>query len=274
MAFVNNRLALTRPLDISGLDAPHLACSCARRLVSTYTGPLLRLRRDVDNAEQDIGQKAGVLDLQAGRDFVGGGEAFCVALYDQSGNGWHLAESTASNQPVCFDGDWLKRGGFPTIQVGAGSDRLRVATDNASDNGCVALATYVNSTPSGQWFLFDDYDSVADWSAQLDPSNRVWTETDGYTSVMSSHVMATGSRHVLICNFQSDMWHRVLHNGSVDDYLYGANGTANGLNVGINGAGANGVVHSFHEIIWYNAQLSDALLDTLSQNMNAFFKVY
>ena len=276
MAFVNSRLALTSPLDISGLDAPHLACSVCRRLVSTYTGPLVRLRRDSDNAESDIGQKGGRLNLEEAFDFVGGGEAFATVVYDQSGNGWHIAESTASAQPPAYDGQWLQSEGFPMAQLGGTFNRrLRVATDNASASGCVALATYINSTPAGQRYLFDDYDSVGDWSAQVDASSRVWTETNGYAAVMSSHTMATLARHILICNFESAPHrHRVLHNGVADDYLYGATGTADGINVGVNGSVANGVLHSFHEIIWYNTQLSDALLDTLSANMNSFYKVY
>ena len=82
--------------DYSGSSA---AYSAARRLSSTYTGSLIRVRRSSDNAEQDIGYTAGnVLDESALTTFVGANDGFVTTLYDQSGNSKDATQATASNQ--------------------------------------------------------------------------------------------------------------------------------------------------------------------------------
>jgi hypothetical protein len=76
------------------------AYSVARRLSSTYTGSLIRVRRSSDNAEQNIGYTAGnLLDEAALTSFVGAGNGFVTTWYDQSGNGNNATQSTAANQP-------------------------------------------------------------------------------------------------------------------------------------------------------------------------------
>jgi hypothetical protein len=89
-------------------DAPSLVYigvwSIARRLVSTYTGPLCRIRRASDNAELDIGFTASgghhVLDESAVTGFVGASDWFIRTVYDQSLEGAHLEQPTASLQPI------------------------------------------------------------------------------------------------------------------------------------------------------------------------------
>lgn len=76
-----------------------VAYSAARRLSSTYTGSLIRVRRSSDNTEQDIGYTAGnLLDEAALTSFVGAGDGFITTLYDQSGNSKNATQTTASNQ--------------------------------------------------------------------------------------------------------------------------------------------------------------------------------
>lgn len=71
-----------------------------KRLFSSYSGPLIRVRRSNDNAEQDIGQiGGGALDLTGLAAFVGANSAFVVRVYDQSGAGNHFGQTTAGLQP-------------------------------------------------------------------------------------------------------------------------------------------------------------------------------
>jgi hypothetical protein len=78
--------------------------SIARRLVSTYTGPLIRIRRASDNAEQDIGFVASgghhVLDESAVTSFVGSSDWFIRTIYDQSLEGVNLEQTNNSLQPI------------------------------------------------------------------------------------------------------------------------------------------------------------------------------
>lgn len=71
-----------------------------RRLSSTYTGNLIRVRRSSDNAEQNIGYDSNnVLDTTSLLSFVGAGNGFVTTWYDQSGNAKNTTQSTAANQP-------------------------------------------------------------------------------------------------------------------------------------------------------------------------------
>jgi hypothetical protein len=71
-----------------------------RRLSSTYTGNLIRVRRSSDNTEQDIGyNSSNVLDETALTSFVGAGNGFVTTWYDQSGNANNAVQTTAANQP-------------------------------------------------------------------------------------------------------------------------------------------------------------------------------
>ena len=108
-----------------------VAYSAARRLSSTYTGALIRVRRSSDNTEQDIGYNgSNVLDESALTTFVGAGNGFVVKLYDQSGNGKNMEQSTAANQPkIVNSGTVLKDNSKPALSFNGTSQYLAV-TDN------------------------------------------------------------------------------------------------------------------------------------------------
>ena len=70
------------------------------KMRSAYAGPCLRVRRDSDNAEQDIGFAAGgSLDAASAMAFCGSGSGYVSKWYDQGGASAHAAQATASNQP-------------------------------------------------------------------------------------------------------------------------------------------------------------------------------
>lgn len=81
-----------------------VAYSPARRLRDAYAGPLVKVRRSSDNAEQDFGFVAatGVLDTASLSAFCGAGDGLVVTLYDQSGNARDAVQATATRQPVLF----------------------------------------------------------------------------------------------------------------------------------------------------------------------------
>lgn len=65
-----------------------------------YTGPLIRVRRSNDNAEQDIGRNGTELDTAALTTFTGANSGFIVKAYDQSvTNTLDATQSTSGNQP-------------------------------------------------------------------------------------------------------------------------------------------------------------------------------
>lgn len=101
------------------------------RLLSSYDGPSIRVRRSSDSAESDIGFWGPGLDTAALAAFVGAGDGFVVRWYDQSGGGNDLVQTTTARQPrvvvggVFQDCVWFEGGGIQGLQsetsMGAGT---------------------------------------------------------------------------------------------------------------------------------------------------------
>lgn len=91
---LDNRLILDR------LSVAPVVAFALRRLSTGYTGPLIRVRRSSDNAEQDIGATStGVLDTSSLLSFTGAGNGVVTTWYDQSGNTRNATQTTPSAQP-------------------------------------------------------------------------------------------------------------------------------------------------------------------------------
>jgi alpha-L-arabinofuranosidase B-like protein len=69
------------------------------QLLNSYSGSALRVRRDSDDAEQDIGFVSGALDTTSLATFVGSANGLVTKWYDQSGHGQDLVQTTKSKQP-------------------------------------------------------------------------------------------------------------------------------------------------------------------------------
>lgn len=111
-------ITLDAPLFVQAIGSPAVALFGLRQLDSNYSGNIIRVRRDSDNEEQDLGIYNKDLDWTAATAFSGGSDLFVRTIYDQSGNGWHLNQATTANQPkldlsdksILFDGsnDFLR----------------------------------------------------------------------------------------------------------------------------------------------------------------------
>lgn len=71
-----------------------------RKMSSSYTGPLIRLRRAADGAEMDFGTAGNDLDTAAVKTWLGTAGGYCVKLYDQSGRGGDAVQADAARQPL------------------------------------------------------------------------------------------------------------------------------------------------------------------------------
>lgn len=68
-----------------------------------YDGPCIRVRRTSDNAEQDIGFDGEDLDTSSLASFCAGSDGHIQTLYDQSGNGSHMTQTTSNIQIKIYD---------------------------------------------------------------------------------------------------------------------------------------------------------------------------
>ncbi len=125
LGYCNSLVGQNRPRGVSfvgALDAFTTdlagAWSVARRLLSSYAGPLIRARRDTDSDELDIGYLAdGSLDTAALLTFAGAGSAYVTTIYDQSGGSNDAAQSTGTYQPkIVNTGSLILCGGIPSAQ--------------------------------------------------------------------------------------------------------------------------------------------------------------
>jgi len=114
--------AFVGPLD--GHTAGLLgAWSVARRLLSSHTGPLIRVRRSSDDAEMDFGALAdGALDVAALLAFCGASHGYLVRVYDEYGVN-NMDQPDPSIQPrVVVSGVLVTMsGGAPGVSFSTGT---------------------------------------------------------------------------------------------------------------------------------------------------------
>ena len=123
LGIIGSKIAQSYLLD----SFPNAAAAYSLRLLrSAYTGSAIRVRRSIDNTEQDIGfSGAGGLDTSALTSFCGSGNGFVTTWYDQSGNARNATQSTAGNQPqIVSSGSVILDGSKPLILPISGNSKF------------------------------------------------------------------------------------------------------------------------------------------------------
>lgn len=95
--FSTGKMTSSYPLDGISMDSSDLVFSL-RKLTARATNAII-VRRSSDNAEQVIGFSGRDLDTTALLAFVGAGNGFVAAWYDQSPNGNNAVQTVAVTQP-------------------------------------------------------------------------------------------------------------------------------------------------------------------------------
>jgi hypothetical protein len=92
------------------------AAYSVRLLSSTYEGNCMEIRRDSDNATQNIGFSNNVLDTSAIATFCSGTNGYVRTWYDQSGNDKNVQQTTATKQPrIFYEGSVVTLNGKPAL---------------------------------------------------------------------------------------------------------------------------------------------------------------
>jgi hypothetical protein len=113
----------TSLLDSYGGSA---AAYSLRALSSAYVGPLVRVRRASDNAEQDIyANYDGTLNTSSLESFCSGTNGFVTEWYDQSGSGNNATQGTALNQPqIVSSGSVILENAKPALEFDGSNEYL------------------------------------------------------------------------------------------------------------------------------------------------------
>lgn len=263
-------------LDLFPAVAPFVAYSLGRRLTVNYSGPLIRVRRSSDNAEQDIryvDSVSAVLDTTALLDFAGAGDAFVVTAYDQSGNARHWAQATADNQPQivatgavstmgtnlrpCMQHSSADRLVSPSISTGSGHVTVFATMRKTSDPAYEVPLIYGNVFAESNVWHIELFDQSIAWRPRrvADAAPLIWTSATAtvspfdFTLVGIAHT-ATGHRQLSV-------------NGRGTLSSTGGSFTATAsvfqesvMRVGTDAAGANAFTGKTGEVIAFSASVS------------------
>ena len=108
------------------------AAYSVRKLDKDYTGNCMKVRRDSDDAEADIGfDGSGNLDTAAIATHCGSANGYVVTWYDQSGNSNNATQSTSGSQPQIYNGTAvITENGKAAVmfETGQGSPHMSVSS--------------------------------------------------------------------------------------------------------------------------------------------------
>jgi len=143
-----------------------------RVLESNYNGPLVRLRRDSDNAEQDFGWGDNdIVDVNAINAWRAGSNIYIHTWYDQSGVGRDAIQTDTSRQPRFYP-DVTK----PYFQGDGSDDHLTIDTlngiqdvTNNGDEGTVLAVMQATSKSQHTFGVLTDSDR---WSTHINWGNN------------------------------------------------------------------------------------------------------
>lgn len=143
-------LAASRPMSapfVGALDAFTAALavclSVLRRLLASYTGPLMLVRADrMGQPTMDIYPLAdGTLDVAALLTFAGSDSVYVVTVYDQSGGAHDATQADAAEQPKIVDaGVLLTLSGKATMLLDGTDDSFDIATLKTTDIAAYSCA--------------------------------------------------------------------------------------------------------------------------------------
>ena len=245
-----------------------------RRLYSGYTGAALRVRRDSDNTEQDIGfDSNGDLDTSALATFVGSGNnGYIRTVYDQAqsggtGSGTDITNSTTTTQPKIYDATsgLLTEGmnGRALLTFTRGSSILRGGPAITGPWTCIGTS---KNTGYGCRY-------VANGSSNYLLSGRV-----NYSFVVNNtnYLNSSGPDYGVFCTgiwVENDTSSYVEWNSATSS---GNNsGTVPALDIASNAYyGGNGNQTSWNEIvIWGSAHQSATNYNGINGDMNAYYGI-
>lgn len=145
-----------------------LCCSMNRRILTNYTGPLIRVREGGGNTETDIyAGNNGWIDKTALTDFANGEDLFVTKAYAQIGS-VDFTQATAVYQPqiatagtLAEDGDGLS----PLLLTGPGLQASVNRVDAfGSDGGVIIVRMFEQTGTSGRGFLDITAEDVSLWA--------------------------------------------------------------------------------------------------------------
>jgi hypothetical protein len=248
-----------------------------RNLSSTYTGPLVRVRRSSDNTEQDIyGLFNGQLDTTSLTAFCGAGSGYVKTWYDQSGNAKHLTQNTTSLQPEIVRNSVINLlSGKPCVTFSPLSSISKMtAIINIAQPVSVFVTSFAPTNIANYVTILSTANSAnTDSGIEIDLSTPI---AGVQTALYSGAILSDNTIRSGYCLMST------LSNGA-NSYIYFNNGLVASGNAGTNDSnllclGRNWsdtatYNNIYQEIVIYNANQTTNRA-AINTNINSYYSVY
>ena len=280
-------------------DGTPAAAYSLRLLSSTYNGPLVRIRRTIDNTEVDVypdsdgefsiystiedggteltaGVTGGSTDKTTLHEFLYGQDTDCMVVrwYDQA-SGNHATQDVATNQPKIYDsvtGVITKNGNYAAY---SGSGQHLISSTPISNDGnwlALAVAARIDSTSKAMGL------QASAFVAQLINYNSTYLQTIGYNgSVVSdiSGVFTATTDVKLLCSQLVAGTLEAIVNGQSNGGTSLANQvtTAQPLGIFCKGGASETFNGYISEAILYVSDQSDNRT-SIESNINQHYNIY
>jgi hypothetical protein len=297
-------LAKASILDINGVAvsvAPPLdtytgaeAAYSVRLLRTAYTGDIMRVRRDSDNVEADIGFDSNnefsltspVSNPSAGgpftdfADFIGHGgtpaNGFCRWWYDQSGNAVDAGQATSTTQPQIYSSasGIIETGatGFekPALDFDAGAgDRLSatvsISNTQSSSNFVVVQG---DNTALGAYRIVDH--ATGSVFRNMSFFNSQFNIFDG-TNGLNAGTAVDNTQYLMEGYYKTNDAEIYVDNSSVGTATTWNQTTVSNLQFGRSSNGLDGTIQEV--IIWATDQRVSNR-SGIATNINGYFKIF
>lgn len=159
-----------------------------RSLSSTYTGPVVQVRRGSDNELKDF-TAVQVSTIPA---WVGAGDGFVRIFYDQSGNGRDAVQVGALLQPkIVNSGVFFYLNGNPAIDFDGANDYLTVSSVFTTNINISGFAIASVDAVSGEQYIYDNSNTTSyggGYSHRITSGGqiRIWAQDAMYNATGGS----------------------------------------------------------------------------------------
>jgi|GEM_PF-2043306 len=273
-----------------------------RKIVSSYNGYALKIRRSSDGNTQDIGfDSLGNLDTAALKSWVLTSSAYIDTWYDQSGNGKNMTQITPGNQPMIVSNGTLQTiNNLPTVYFDGSNDYMAntglggsLITGSAATAVTVAQNTSATSNSSDFTALHRSSCSTYSWDCtgawaslgMIDPTTSEGIGTY-YAQNHSGNYVNSGS----ILGTTPFVGSALLNGTAMNIYLYNSTAysgsAASSITVSLSpdqaylgtegqGSGVSSYRYkgNLSEAVYYNSALSTSNRNEIERNSGLYYGI-
>ena len=244
-----------------------------RNLSSTYTGPLIRVRRLLDNAETDIyGISNGQLDESSLLTFAGSNSLSVVKWYDQNNNTRDAIQFTNGSQPFIVEsGSINKINSKPTIRfTGTSPLSVRTAFSGSAGTKIQVIRTYADPTIGFAGNVLNNVGNAGGISGHYPFSDGVIYDEFATTSrkTVGNPTPSLANLHVYEAVSDSNLFKSFINNSEI--FTTATNTVGYNISPATVGDAYSG---SISEIIVYQSNRSSSL-SGINTNINSYYTIY